>query len=327
MNMNDTQNTDLPNSVLSTLGERFYSLIPVLPLSIVLYFVRRTVTNVVSKLCLKAARFSEKTISKLQDSIYFLVQYLVLSCLSSYALKKSGYYQDNLIMFRSIPNPLTPGARLCYVAEIAVYLAGCVMLACPKDGFSRKKYSDTGKMCAHHIVTLGLLLISYLSGHTIIGVLVMHLHDVCDIIIESTKTLKYTIGVRFVTVCLFLLILGVFLYNRGYIFTKDVLWHILVGYPQAMPDDYDGPVKKILKDDYQNIMEYLFAVFKNFTKFPIPMIVCELLLFMLEVLNIMWVVNLVQILIHYMTTGVAGDIRDPDERKEMEMAEKKKNKI
>ena len=280
-------------------------------------------TNVVSEFCLRTGKFSAKTIAKLQDSIYFLVQYLILSSLSSYGLRQSGYYQDSLIMFRSIPNPLTPGARLCYVAEIAVYLAGCVILVCPRGGFSRKKYSDTGKMCVHHIVTLGLLLISYLSGHTIIGILVMHLHDVCDIIIESTKTLKYTIGVKFVTICLFLLILGVFLYNRGYIFTKDVLWHILVGYPQVIPDDYDGPVKKISRNNYPNIMKYLFAVFKNFTKFPVPMIVCELLLFMLEILNVMWVVNLVQILIHYMSTGVAGDIRDPDERKEMEIAEKK----
>jgi hypothetical protein len=51
--------------------------------------------------------------------------------------------------------------------------------------------SDAAEMIVHHVVTLGLLIVSYCSNFTRIGSCILLLHDTADIFLEIGKTLHY----------------------------------------------------------------------------------------------------------------------------------------
>lgn len=83
-------------------------------------------------------------------------------------------------------NPLSTSLYCLYVFQIAFYLhcayASVYIETIRKDFFV---------LMLHHVLTIGLLLLSYCIRFHIIGLLVLFLQDVGDIFLELSKTLNY----------------------------------------------------------------------------------------------------------------------------------------
>jgi hypothetical protein len=73
-----------------------------------------------------------------------------------------------------------------YVLELSFYVGGIFVHV-----FIDKPLKDYYVMLFHHIVTVCLILFSYLLGHHRIGVLVLLCHDVSDVFLDYAKCLHY----------------------------------------------------------------------------------------------------------------------------------------
>ena len=71
-----------------------------------------------------------------------------------------------------------------YVLETAHYLH-CLYAVIYINSWSK----DSSVLFFHHIIALLLIAISYLTRTHRVGILVLYLHDVCDVIMESCKCL------------------------------------------------------------------------------------------------------------------------------------------
>ena len=75
--------------------------------------------------------------------------------------------------------------------ELSFYVGGIFVHV-----FIDKPLKDFYVMLFHHIVTVCLILFSYLLGHHRIGVLVLMCHDVSDVFLDYAKCLHYLDFVR-----------------------------------------------------------------------------------------------------------------------------------
>lgn len=52
--------------------------------------------------------------------------------------------------------------------------------------------SDSWQMLIHHIITIALILFSYVTNFTRVGTVIMVIHDIADVFLELAKVLNYT---------------------------------------------------------------------------------------------------------------------------------------
>jgi len=76
--------------------------------------------------------------------------------------------------------------RVLYACELAYYLATILMLALWE--VPRK---DSHVMMAHHFATVVLITFSYKYNYTRVGCVIMLLHDINDVLMETAKSLNY----------------------------------------------------------------------------------------------------------------------------------------
>jgi len=100
------------------------------------------------------------------------------------------------------------------------------------------KRSDFVPLLVHHIVTIWLILFSYLSRFYFIGVCVLVNHDVNDLIFETGKSFVYRgKGYKIHTNVLFAGLLVSWVISRLYIFPFYVVWSAMWESQQFVPID------------------------------------------------------------------------------------------
>lgn len=78
-----------------------------------------------------------------------------------------------------------PRLRSIYLMEMSYYTYGIFALF-----FWEARRKDHLVMLAHHVVTLGLIAFSFWYNFLRVGVLIMLLHDVCDVPMEFAKVIR-----------------------------------------------------------------------------------------------------------------------------------------
>ncbi|XP_053738845.1 ceramide synthase 2-like [Synchiropus splendidus] len=109
-----------------------------------------------------------------------------------------------------------------YMLELGFY--GSLLLRISVD----VKRKDFKEQVIHHLATMFLLSFSYCANYIRVGTLVMLLHDVSDILLESAKMLNYGTGWRKVCDALFVVFAVVFLVTRLVIFPCKIIHTTLV---------------------------------------------------------------------------------------------------
>jgi acyl-CoA-dependent ceramide synthase len=81
--------------------------------------------------------------------------------------------------------PLAAPIKLYYLIQFAFYLHQILLL------HAEERRKDHYQMLLHHVVTIGLLLMSYFYGYTRIGCIVLVLMDTVDVFLPFAKMLRY----------------------------------------------------------------------------------------------------------------------------------------
>lgn len=119
-----------------------------------------------------------------------LILHVSFAILEGYVLSKQTWWSEPETMFEGtkeaqFAKPVPGDVTFLYVVQLAVWL---VMLG--NHLFLTELREDHGVMLLHHIVTIGLVSLSWLYGTTSIGVCVLWIHDMSDIFVDLLKMMN-----------------------------------------------------------------------------------------------------------------------------------------
>jgi hypothetical protein len=136
-------------------------------------------------------KIKAKKTYKFAESFFFLFYYSTQWMLGMYLLQETPYLWDSSHFWRLYPHGMSTLFKAYYLGQLGFYLSAIVF----ESGLltnMRKNYKDRHIMITHHLVTSGLIYLSYVRGFQRIGHMVFVLHDVSDILLELSKSMHYT---------------------------------------------------------------------------------------------------------------------------------------
>ncbi|CAG0899759.1 unnamed protein product [Darwinula stevensoni] len=95
------------------------------------------------------------------------------------------FLRNTDLCFVNLPNPVSWDVWWYYMLEFGFHISQSLMLP-----FDVKK-NDFLAQLAHHVVTIGLMMGSWISGNTEVGSIVLLVHDCADVPLQCCKLLKY----------------------------------------------------------------------------------------------------------------------------------------
>ena len=113
--------------------------------------------------------------------------------------------------------------RTLYLIQLAIWIVTCF-----SHKYIEEKHKDYFLMYAHHVVTIALIIGSYVGGFTRIGIVVLFIHDVSDIPIDCLKLANYlkleNAPGFFIVEMSYASVMTSWLYMRLYLFPYYVIW-------------------------------------------------------------------------------------------------------
>lgn len=213
---------------------------------------------------------------KATESSWRFVVYLATTVYGTIVTFKEPWLWDLKLCFSGHgTHPLTDEIYYYYLLETGFYLSLIMSL------FVDVKRKDFWQMVIHHFVTFSLLALSYSTGFFRIGCIIMLLHDVTDVFLESSKVLHYANWDTTTTI-------GFVLFALVFYSTRLVYYPFWVLYTVYYSPDYCGP-------------------YKSWSSFLI-------LLLCLQVLHLFWA-HAISVVARMSLSGgtFAGDIRSDEE--------------
>lgn len=149
------------------------------------------------------SQVTDKKLPKFTESAWKLTYYFVSELYVFTITYKEPWFGNPDQCFQGWPHQTIKfQLKIFYTYQCGFYIYSIVALLIWE---TRRK--DFHVMMTHHVVSIGLIAFSYVTGFFRIGSVVLALHDVSDIFLESAKLFKYT-GVELgasVSFCLFVL--------------------------------------------------------------------------------------------------------------------------
>ena len=216
-------------------------------------------------------------IKKFQESIWKFTYYTSVTLFAMLTISWEKFIFKPFEAFEEVAlgyNKLEHSVKAYYSIQIAFYLWMSISLIWDV----RRK--DFHQMAIHHFSTLILLLWSYTSGTVQIGCIVLLVHDLSDPVLEAAKLFNYA-KIEIISSGFFVLFMFVFWISRLVMFPMMVLKPI---FTQAAP---------ILYRIHGNLRIYYG---------------CNILLWVLMILNLMWSFTIFKALVRKVTAG--GKIKD-----------------
>ncbi|XP_026394558.1 LAG1 longevity assurance homolog 2-like isoform X2 [Papaver somniferum] len=137
---------------------------------------------------LKMTKSIKRKVAKCSESMWKLTYYgTVQACLLT-VIYHEPWSRDINQYFKGWPNQeLKLPFTLLYMCQCGFYLYSIAALLTWE---TRRK--DFSIMMSHHIVTVFLIGFSYFTSFFRIGLIVVALHDACDVFMEAAKVFKYS---------------------------------------------------------------------------------------------------------------------------------------
>lgn len=136
----------------------------------------------------RMANAVNKRIVKFVEAFWRALFYTMFSVLGYYALfvpETAEWIVDSSKNWIGWPyHEVTSAVRFYYQIELGCYFH--------QLAWTEVSRSDSLEMISHHIITILLLIASYLSNYTRVGVTILLLHDISDIFLEVAKVFNYT---------------------------------------------------------------------------------------------------------------------------------------
>jgi len=149
------------------------------------------------------------------------------------------------------------------------------------------------EMMVHHAVTISLLIISFLTNFFRVGVVILLIHDVSDILLETAKVLNYTAKPLSHQWMKPIIADGAFV-----VFAVTFIVTRLVIYPGFV-------LKSVFGDGYQEFKVGWLGAY-----------IYSTLLLSLQALHIFWTYLIVKMIVRLVVWGIVEDVRSEEEEEE-----------
>lgn len=140
-------------------------------------------------------RFDSRKRAKLGENLFYTAYYVLSFMYFCLPLRASVEWGESLLtnddrivqrLMMPHPSSMVRTERVYYAMGGGFYAAGTLFMLAYDAG-----RSDFAEYFLHHVVTLGLIGVSYLYGYTRVGILVLALHDFGDIFLHGAKFVHY----------------------------------------------------------------------------------------------------------------------------------------
>ncbi|XP_060079295.1 ceramide synthase 5-like [Ylistrum balloti] len=217
---------------------------------------------------------------KFRETGWYFVFYTVSFCCALYILWDKKYFWDlKHCWINNGRHHVTNDIYWYYTIEMGFYWHCLVTL------MTDTKRTDFPEMVIHHFVTILLIYFSFMCNQTRIGALVLLLHDSNDIMMSASKSVNYLKKQQLAEV-LFVLFFILWVFSKLYVYPFIIVWSATFTSQQYID---------------------------NATRYPVYWLLNGLL-WVLQVLHILWTVMLVGIIISKFT----GDKKMKDVRSDTE---------
>lgn len=133
---------------------------------------------------------------------------------------------------------LSPAIALYYQVQLGSYFHQLL--------WTEVNRSDALEMLSHHVITIALLIGSFLTNYTRIGSVILFIHDWPDVLLESAKCLNYTsqaksnLWIKPYVDILFVCFMITFFVTRLMIYPKRILYSLLTEGYSVFGCDWGG---------------------------------------------------------------------------------------
>ncbi len=229
---------------------------------------------------------SNKKITKFVEALWRFLFYAYFCYLGYVALFASpgtvSWLQDTKEHWRGWPTqPISSAISFYYNIELGAYIHQLM--------WTEVSRSDSVEMILHHLVTILLIVFSYLTSFTRIGSSILLLHDSADIFLESAKVFNYiskTSGNKGLSIycdTLFAIFALTFLVTRLILYPRYLVYSLV----------YESPVM-------------LGGVWPGYWTFAGLLVV-------LQCLHVFWFYLILRMVYSLLSTGIEKDVRSDDE--------------
>lgn len=199
----------------------YYSFLTAGALTLLRYFLEVVLFRPIGGYILTKKKNSprSKLISKFSEGMWKLTFYLSTTVYGwFFVLWNKPYSKDMKQTLINYPHAVTDDEWWYYNIELGFYLSLFV------TQFFDTKRKDFWQMFVHHIVTILLIFFSWTCCFHRVGCLVMAIHDVGDIPLESAKLAKYCEKQRLADI-IFAIFAIVWIYTRCYLLPTRVIYY------------------------------------------------------------------------------------------------------
>ena len=254
----------------------------------------RDITSYLRKV--KREKALDKKVTKFVEASWRFIFYSLICIVGVRALlfpRVAPWVVDTANYWTQWPHQhkIEPMVLFYYLVELGAYLH--------QLAWTEVTRSDAIEMIIHHVVTILLIVFSYLLNFSRIGTVILLLHDAADVFLESAKCFNYISKAKgrewAKNVCdaVFALFAITFFITRLVFFPRYVIYDVLFVSPITFNNDWFG--------------YWTFAG----------------LLIILECLHIFWFYLVAKMIIKLFTSGIEKDERsdddDDDEREELKV--------
>lgn len=228
----------------------------------------------------------DKKIVKFVEASWRLIFYTIFCVIGIKALlypKTASWITDTANYWTYWPEQhiIEPDVLFYYLVELGAYLH--------QLAWTEVTRSDAAEMIVHHMVTILLIVFSYLLNFSRIGSIILLLHDLSDVFLESAKCFNYISKAKgrkwakYICDVMFAIFAITFFLTRLVYFPRYVIYDVLFVSPITFNNDWFG--------------YWTFAG----------------LLIILESLHIFWFYLVAKMLVKLFTTGIEKDERSDDD--------------
>ena len=202
------------------------------------------------------------------------------------------------------PNPVDfvpkTSLRLLFVTQIAIWIFTCISHRFNSDAHAHKDYFV---MYIHHLATIGLVGLAYADNNFKVGAIVLFVHDISDIGIDTLKMSNYLHldgkpGLYIVELA-YTMTMVMWVYFRLYVFPFFIIGQgSLPSLQRTMDFTFPDGTHAMAARMVAALGDWTPA----YTRFYVSGVICNLLLILLFVLHIWWFALLFRILIRMVRT-------------------------
>ncbi|KAF5962714.1 acyl-CoA-dependent ceramide synthase [Fusarium bulbicola] len=263
---------------------------------IVLSFTREFVMQVLLSPLARYYNLTRGKKARFMEQVYSALYFGVLGPVGLWVMSHTPvWYFNTHGMYEGFPHRthLAP-VKFYYLFEAAYWAQQAIVLLLGME----KPRKDFKELVGHHVVTLGLIALSYRFHFTYIGLAVYVTHDISDFFLATSKTLNYIdsplVGPYF----------GVFMvawiYLRHFLNLK-IIWSLLTEFETVGPFELNWETQQY--------------------KCRIAQVITFALLSSLQALNLFWLFCIVRIAWRFLSQNDLQDDRSEDEDDDVEEEE------